>query len=313
MFQISTAVRCMAILTFPLLVALTTACSDDGEHANGPDSSQLPGGDGGAPADDLDGAAADDGSLEMHDAALAHEAGVLVDGSTSPDSDGTVASLGPAPVLLGAAGQYAILAKAGISNVPTSMITGRIGVSPMKATAITGFALTKAGTYWTSPEVSGGAFAADNDPPTPSDLTTAVSNMEAAYTDAAGRPTPTTLNLAGGAIGGQTLAPGLYKWTSSVNIPSDLTLKGPGNAVWIFQITGDLMLSAAQRITLVDGAQSENIFWQVAGNVELGTTAHAEGIFMSMTAIKLGMGASVNGRLLAQTAVTIAGSTVTAP
>src|SRR5690606_32756190 len=114
-------------------------------------------------------------------------------------------------------------------------------------------------------------------------------------------------------IGGQTLAPGLYKWSSSVNIPSSLTLKGPGDAVWIFQITGDLMLSAAQRITLVDGAQAENIFWQVAGTVELGTTAHAEGIFMSMTAIKLGMGSSVNGRLLAQTAVTIAGSAITAP
>jgi hypothetical protein len=137
--------------------------------------------------------------------------------------------------------------------------------------------------------------------------------MQAAYDDAAGRPTPEFLELGAGAIGGQTLAPGLYKWTSTVTIPEDVTLAGSARDVWIFQISGDLVLSAGQRRTLSDGAQSKNITWQVAGVVDLRATSHAEGILLSKTAIVMGTGASINGRLLAQTAVTLASNTVTAP
>ena len=79
---------------------------------------------------------------------------------------------------------------------------------------------------WTSPEVTGGVFAADNDPTTPVDLTTAVADMLTAYADAAGRDAPAFLDLADGAIGGLTLTPGLYKWTSSVTIPSSVTIAG---------------------------------------------------------------------------------------
>ena len=223
------------------------------------------------------------------------------------------APIGPAPVLLGAAGQFVILAQAAISNVPTSVITGDVGLSPAAASYITGFSLTKAGTHWTSPQVIGGVFAADNDPPTPIDLTTAVSDMHAAYTDAAGRSTPTFLDLAGGNIGGQTLVPGLYTWTSSVTIPTDVTIAGAPNDIWIFQITGDLMTSAATKMTLSGGARAKNVFWQVAGEVVLGTASHAEGIILSKTAVNLGTGASIDGRLMAQTAVDIASATVTAP
>jgi hypothetical protein len=220
---------------------------------------------------------------------------------------------GPAPVLLGAAGEYVILAQSAITNVPTSAITGDIGLSPAAASFITGFSLTRAGTMWTAPQVIGRVFAADNDPPTPADLTTAIGAMQTAYTDAAGRPTPDVLNLGDGAIGGLTINPGLYTWTTTVTIPSDVELSGAPNDVWIFQITGDLEISPEKRITLSGGAQARNIVWQVAGIVELGTTSHAEGIFLSKTAIKMGTGASVKGRLFAQTAVNIAGSTVTAP
>ena len=223
------------------------------------------------------------------------------------------AALGPAPVLLGAAGKYVILAKSAVTNVPTSKVTGNVALSPAAASYITGFAMTRAGTMWTSPQVIGNIFAADNDPPTPSNLTTAVGNMQTAYTDAAGRPTPAFLNLGGGAIGGSTLTPGLYKWTSTVTIPSDVVLSGAANDVWIFQITGDLTMSAGKAMTLTGGARAKNVFWQVAGLVDLGTTSHAEGIMLSKTAIKLGTGSSINGRLLAQTAVNIAGSTITAP
>jgi len=225
----------------------------------------------------------------------------------------SVAPRGPAPVLLGAAGHYAILAKSAVSNVPTSAVTGNIGLSPAAASYITGFSLTRAGQKWTTPQVVGGVFAADGDPPTPRDLTTAVSDMQTAYTDAAGRPTPQFLEHEGGNLGGLTLAPGLYKWTSAVTVPADVTLAGAANDVWIFQLSGDLKMSAAQKMILSGGARAKNIFWQVAGVVELGTTAHAEGIVLSKTAIKLGAGASINGRLLAQTAVNLASSTVTAP
>src|SRR3984885_8604293 len=115
--------------------------------------------------------------------------------------------MGPAPVVLGAASTYAVLAESAVSNVPTSSITGNVGLSPAAASYITSFGLTRAGTKWTAPQVVGGVFAADNDPPTPTDLTTAVANMQTAYTDAAGRPTPAFLNLGAGAIGGMTLTP----------------------------------------------------------------------------------------------------------
>ena len=225
----------------------------------------------------------------------------------------TLAALGPAPVLLGMAGNYAILAKSAIANVPISAVMGNLGLSPAAASYVTGFPLTKAGTHWTTPQVVGGIFAADNDPPTPSNLTTAVANMQTAYTDAAGRPTPDFTDLGAGAIGGLTLVPGLYKWASSLTIPTNVTLAGAANDVWIFQITGDLKLSAAKAMTMTGGAQAKNVFWQVAGSVDFGTTSHSEGIVLCKTAITLGTGASINGRLLAQTAVNIAGSTVTEP
>jgi hypothetical protein len=231
----------------------------------------------------------------------------------SSDAAAAGPGAGPLPVALGAAGSYVILAESAISNVPTSVVTGDIGLSPAAASYITGFSPTRAGTKWTDPEVVGSIFAADNDPPTPTALTTAVASMETAYTDAAGRPTPGHLNAGGGAIGGMTLTPGLYKWTSAVTIPSDVTLAGAPTDVWIFQISGDLSMSAAKKMTLSGGAQAKNIVWQVAGAVDFGTTSHAEGIVMSKTQITLETGASINGRLFAQTAVHIAGAAVTAP
>jgi hypothetical protein len=220
---------------------------------------------------------------------------------------------GPAPVLLGTAGNYVVLAKSAITNVPSSLITGDLGLSPAAASFITGFSMTKVGTKWTSAQVVGGLFAADNDPPTPIILTTAVTNMLTAYTDAAGRPTPDALNLGGGTIGGLTFVPGLYRWTSSVTIPTDITLSGAANDVWIFQVTGDLVMASAKHMTLLGGARAKNVFWQVAGLVDLGTTSHAEGVVLSKTSIKLGTGATINGRLLAQTAVNLATNQVTAP
>lgn len=149
--------------------------------------------------------------------------------------------------------------------------------------------------------------------PTSSNLTTAITNMGTAYTDAAGRPTPDFLDLGTGEIGGQILTPGLYKWTTGVAISTDVTISGGPNDVWIFQIPGNLTQTNAKSVNLIGGAKAKNIFWQVAGMVDIGTSAHFEGIILSQTAIHLRAGASMNGRALAQTAVTLDTSTVTKP
>ncbi len=222
-------------------------------------------------------------------------------------------ALGPAPVSLGAAGSYAVLAKTAVSTVPASVITGNVGISPAAATFITGFSLTHATGYATSPQVTGRVYAADMASPTPANLTTAVSNMETAFTDAAGRPGPNFVELYVGNLGGKVLTPGLYKWSGTVTAPTSFSIAGGPNDIWIFQIAGDLSLSSNVNVTLSGGAQARNIFWQVSGAVSIGTNAHFEGIILAKTAIHLLNGASLNGRALAQTAVTLDMNTVTAP
>ena len=234
-------------------------------------------------------------------------------GATDTAIADTGPSKGPAPVVLGLAGGYVMLGESELRTAPTSIITGDLGISPFAASAIKGFSLTRAGTFWTSDQVTGKIYAADNDPPTPTLLTTAIDNMMTAYTDAATRPTPDSLNLLGGALAGQTLAPGLYRWTSSVNIDADMTISGGANDTWIFQITGDLTTGSAAKVKLEGGARAKNIVWQVAGLVALGTTSRFEGVILCKTGITLRTGASVNGRLLAQTAVIIDSSTVKEP
>jgi hypothetical protein len=216
-------------------------------------------------------------------------------------------------VNLGVAGNFVILSKSGITDVYKSTITGNIGSSPITGAAI----------HVTCKEVAGTIYSVNAAGPLPcrvtypSMLTTAVTNMQTAYTDAAGRKNPNFVNLGAGNIGGKTLAPGLYKWTSNVIIPKNITISGDKDAdsddVWIFQISGTLVMSSAVKIILSGGAQAKNIFWQSAGAVTLGTTSHFEGIILGQKAINLKTGASINGRMLAQTAVTLEKNTVTRP
>jgi hypothetical protein len=146
-------------------------------------------------------------------------------------------------------------------------------------------------------------------------LTTAVSNMETAYTAAAGRPAGVgpNLNLGAGTVAGQTLVPGTYTWGSNVTITTDLTLNGGPNDVWLFQITGTLNLSPNMKVLLTGGALPKNIFWQVAGAVTLLTGSHFEGNILAQTNIAMQTGASINGRLLAQTGVSLQSNAVTIP
>lgn len=215
-----------------------------------------------------------------------------------------------AVVDLGAAGNYVILAKTAINNSPTSDITGDLGLSPAATSYITGLSLTDFTGYATSAQVTGKIFAADMADPTPINLTTAVENMITAYNDAAGRPTPDFLELGTGNLGGKTLVAGLYKWTSTVTLPSDVTISGGTDDVWIFQISGDLTMSSAVSVILEGGAQAKNIFWQISGEATFGATSHFEGTILSMTGITFQTGASFNGRALAQTAVILDGNIV---
>jgi len=214
-----------------------------------------------------------------------------------------------AAVNLGVAGNFAILSKSGVTDVYKSTITGDVGSSPISGAAI----LVRC------TEVSGSIYSVNAAGPlpcritNPAMLTTAVSNMQTAYTDAAGRTNPDFLNLGAGTISGVTLTPGLYKWTTSLTIPTNITISGGANDIFIFQVAGTLRMSSAVKITLIGGAQAKNIFWQVAGAVTLGTTSHFEGNILGQTAINMQTGSSINGRTLAQTAVTLQMSTVTRP
>jgi hypothetical protein len=124
---------------------------------------------------------------------------------------------------------------------------------------------------------------------------------------------PDFTELGAGEIGGLTLVPGLYKWGTGVLISTDVTLNGGPNDVWIFQVAGTLTQASATRVTLTGGALAKNVIWQVAGATAIGTTAHFEGILLDQTSIAVNTGASVTGRLLAQTAVTLQKNTVTQP
>jgi hypothetical protein len=227
-----------------------------------------------------------------------------------------VLAASPALVNLGSAGNFVILAKTGISSTGTTAIIGNIGVSPAEATYITGnFALDlpASGAFSTSALVTGKVYAPSYALPTPTYISTAVSDMETAYTSAAGMTNPTATELGAGNIGGMTLAPGLYKWGTGVTIPTDVTLSGGANDVWIFQIAQNLDISSATKVVLAGGAQAANIFWVVAGQTTIGTTAVMNGNILDQTAIVLNTGATLNGRALAQTAVTLDASAVTVP
>ncbi len=217
------------------------------------------------------------------------------------------------PVSLGTAGNFVVLAKAAISTVPPSAITGDIGVSPAAQTFITGFSLTTATGYATSTQVTGRVYAADQTAPTPTMMTTAISDMETAYTDAAGRSNPDFTEFQTGHIGGAELEPGLYIWAGTVSASADFSLVGGPNDVWIFQIAGGLQLATNVNVTLSGGAQAANVFWQVAGAVNIGTSAHMEGVILTATAVDMGTSATLNGRLLAQTAVNLNANAITAP
>ena len=222
---------------------------------------------------------------------------------------GAAAAAPETPVNLASAGDFTILSQSGITDVFKTTVDGNVGTSP-----ITGAAL-----LLTCGEVTGKVFVVDAAGPLPcatndaTTLTAAVLDMEAAYLDAEGRTSPDFTELGAGEIGGLTLKPGLYKWGTPLLISTDVTLEGGPNDVWIFQVAGTLNQANGTRVTLAGGALPKNIFWQVAGAVTIGTTAHLEGVVLGKTMVAANTGASANSRLFAQTAVTLQMNAVTQP
>ena len=220
------------------------------------------------------------------------------------------------PVGLGSAGGFAILTKTGVTTTGvTSVSGGDMGTSPIAAEAITGFSLIMDANngFSTSDLVTGDGkvYAASYTHATQTMMNTAIGDMQAAYTDAAGRVSDdSVLDLKAGIIEGETLTPGLYKWGSNVGFTSSLTFHGGADEVWILQMTGDLIVGSGAKVILSGGAKAENIFWQVAGSTTLHTTAHMEGTILCATEIVFQTGSSLNGKALAQTAVTLDQATI---
>jgi hypothetical protein len=219
-----------------------------------------------------------------------------------------VAGHGPAPVNLGTAGNFVILAQSAVTNVPSSVVTGNVGLSPA----------TGAGIGLTCAEVTGTIYSVDAAGPLPcvvtdaTGLTAAIGAQGTAYTDAAGRA-PDYTELGAGNIGGLNLGPATYKWSTPVLIPTNVTLTGGPNDVWIFQVAQGLTVSSGVQIILAGGALPKNVYWQTFAAADIGTTSKFSGVILSQTSIALKTGATINGRLLAGTAVTLDHATVTQP
>jgi hypothetical protein len=233
-------------------------------------------------------------------------------------------------VPLGSASYYAILTKASISTVPASNITGDIAVSPIAATAMTGFSLDLAidGQSSTdrSSQVTGKAFGASYGGVTAGNLTVAVGYMGTAYTDAYTRPNSNAarINLGGGLLGGALpggpetpLTSGVYTFFMPVSLKGDIHFKGAEHDVFIIQISKTLGIDANYNVILdtTDGKtpSAKNIFWAVAETVSVGAGAHMKGIILGFTAVTFVTGSSLEGRVLAQTACTLQSTTVDAP
>ena len=200
---------------------------------------------------------------------------------------------GPAPLDLGTAANFAILSVNALTNIPPSVVTGNVGLTVAKGSLI---GLTCA-------EVTGQIFSRDNSGP-PCRVTDAAGlaqgeiDADNAYADAVGR-TPDYSELGGGDIGGLNLGPATYRWSTGVSIPTNATLTGGPNDVWIFRIAMGLNVAPGVQIVLKGGALPQNIYWVPTATAQLGATSQFRGILLPAAPVFMGTGASINGKLLA--------------
>jgi len=215
-----------------------------------------------------------------------------------------------APVGLGTADSFAVLAGTAVTNVPTSAIIGNVGLSPAAGSNYAGL---------TTPQVTGTIYAVDASGPAgsvnnPGLLTIAKADLVTAYDDAAGR-SPVTVPTE---LGGTTKAPGVYNsGAGTFEITGTLILDGQGDpdAVFIFQMASTLVTAANNSIvSLINDAQACNVFWQVGSSATLETYTTFVGTILALTSITVKTGATVDGRVLARNgAVTMDTNTITVP
>ena len=261
-----------------------------------------------------------------------------VAGCGGGDGSGIGTGLGPTGAIcvgagcvpLGTAANYVILAKSGVSTIPNSAVTGNVGLSPAARGFLTGWSLISepADRSFGSAQVvaPGRLFAADNVGGTTSvDLTTAVGDMETAYTTAnglapAGGGDPAAGGTAcpgTGALGTLTLTPGVYTCTTTVSIATGTNVTLFGAGVYVIRTTQGITQASGTQVILTGGAVAQNVFWVPALTVNIvgtaGATTKMAGVILAKTDITVGTNATVNGRLLAQTAVNLDQATVTQP
>jgi hypothetical protein len=217
----------------------------------------------------------------------------------------------PTKVELGVAGDYVILSNSGIATVPSSTITGDIGVSPIAATAITGFGLTMDPglQFSTASQITGQAFAADYGGPTATKLTTAVGDMQIAYADAAQRTPDDTPES--GAIGEQTFARGVYLFPGDITFDKSITFTGTAEDVFIMQTPGSVLQAAGTEVILAGGVLPQNVFWQVAGHFQVGAGSIMKGVVLVKTDALFMTGSTLDGRVFAQTACNLEMAVIT--
>ena len=224
-----------------------------------------------------------------------------------------VMAAGPAPVDLGSAARFTILAGAAVTTTGGGTIDGDVGASPISGAAI----------HLTAAQVTGTIYTVDNAGPAgsvmdPVLLSAAKSDLTTAYNDAAGRtpvPAGPFLNPNGGNIGGLNLVPGLYKFTGTALITgADVTLTGGADDVWIFQIAADLQVGSGIKVILAGGARAGNIFWQVGTSAVLDTSSVFKGTILADKDITMETSSTMEGRALAFSAgVTFNGSSGSLP
>jgi hypothetical protein len=221
----------------------------------------------------------------------------------------TVSPTGAPTVNLNSVGVFGIIAGVGVSNnAGFSVINNMdVGISPGVRSSITGFppAIVVGGAIYASDDATPVGIAAT--------LTQAKQDLTNAYLFAEGATAPAPATVSGD-IGGLTLAPGIYKSTSTLLIQSgDLTLDGQGdaNATWIFQIASAFTTvgGAGGNVILTGGAQAKNVFWQTGSSATIGNNTSFNGTVLALTSITMGSNATAVGRMLARNGSVVLTST----